>query len=94
MKASQNEPKEDKDSINILTGEIKLWKDFEYALREENRLIFSKMFSECINYARAASSKDEFFSAESLFMVLVLQQQKMINELIVKVYECKKLQKG
>jgi hypothetical protein len=43
------------------------------------------MLSECINYARAASSKDEFFSAESLFMVLVLQQQKTINELIDKI---------
>ena len=47
MKASQNEPKEDKDSINILTGEIKLWKDFEYALREESALLFDKMLSEC-----------------------------------------------
>ena len=36
MKASQNEPKEDKNSINILTGEIKLWKDFEYALSKVN----------------------------------------------------------
>jgi hypothetical protein len=35
--------------------------------------------------ARAASSKDRFFSAESLLMVLTLQQQKMINELIAKV---------
>ncbi|MFL6322856.1 MAG: hypothetical protein ACJ72Q_20590 [Nitrososphaeraceae archaeon] len=65
--------------------EIKSWEHFEYALREENRLIFSKMLSECIDYARAASSKDEFFSAESLFMVLVLQQQKTINELIDKI---------
>jgi hypothetical protein len=97
MKASQNEPKEDKDSINILTGEIKLWKDFEYALREESALLFDKMLSECgqnKDYVRAAISKGECFSAESLYMLLVLQQQKMINELIVKVYECKKLQKG
>lgn len=70
---------------DILNDEIKSWELFEYALREENRLIFSKMLSECINYARAASSKDEFFSAESLFMVLVLQQQKTINELIDKI---------
>jgi len=55
------------------------------------------MLSECgqnKDYVRAAISKDECFSAESLYMLLVLQQQKMINELIVKVYECKKLQKG
>jgi hypothetical protein len=46
------------------------------------------------NYIRAAVSKGECFSGESLYTLLVLQQQKMINELIVKVYECKKLQKG
>jgi hypothetical protein len=46
------------------------------------------MLSECRenqDYIRAASSKGEFFSAESLFMVLILQQQKMINELIAQV---------
>ena len=72
----------------ILTEEIKSWADFEYALREENRLLFNKMLAECgenEDYIRAASSKDEFFSAESLFMVLILRQQKMINELIAKV---------
>lgn len=34
---------------------------------------------------RAANSKDEYFSAESSFMVLILQQQKMVNELITNV---------
>jgi hypothetical protein len=51
------------------------------------------MLSECKeneDCVRAADSKDEFFSAESLFMVLVLQQQKMINKLIAKVSEHKK----
>ena len=46
------------------------------------------MLSECKqneDFVRAANSKDEFFSAESLFLVLILQQQKMINELIAKV---------
>jgi hypothetical protein len=47
------------------------------------------MLSECREnedeYVKAASSKDEFLSAESLFMVLILQQQKMINELITRV---------
>ena len=51
------------------------------------------MFSECKeneDYIKAANCKDEFLSAESLFMVLILQQQKMINELIAKVSERKK----
>jgi hypothetical protein len=75
----------DKD---ILYEVIKSWEHFEYALREENRLLFNKMLSECReneDYIKAANCKDEFFSAESLFMVLILQQQKMINELITKV---------
>jgi hypothetical protein len=57
-------------------------------LREENRILFNKMLIECVeneNYEKAARSKDEFFSAESLFIVLILQQQKMINELITRM---------
>jgi hypothetical protein len=71
---------------DTLSREIKPWTHFEYALRVENRLLFSKMLSEYIeneHYAKAASS--EYFSAESLFTVLILQQQNMINELIAKV---------
>jgi hypothetical protein len=76
------------DQSSILSDEIKSWEHFEYALRKENRLRLSKMLSECTeneDYVKAVSSKDEYFSAESLFMVLILQQQKMINELIAKV---------
>ncbi|MFL6321943.1 MAG: hypothetical protein ACJ72Q_15905, partial [Nitrososphaeraceae archaeon] len=65
------------DESSILSEEIKSWQNFEYALREENRLLFGKMLSECKqneDYVKAASSKDEYFSAESLFMVLILQQ--------------------
>src|SRR5919201_6445920 len=100
MCPSQNEQKAEKEEHNdshnnsILTKEIDSWNNFEYALREDNRLLFNKMLSECReneDYIRAANSKDEFFSAESLFMVLILQQQKMINYLIGKVSERKKL---
>jgi hypothetical protein len=90
MKVSQDEQKEDKDSVNILAKKIKSWKDFEYALREESALLFNEMLSECgqnKDYIRSASSKGEYYSAESLFMVLLLQQQKMINELIAIVSE-------
>jgi hypothetical protein len=95
----QEEQKEEYDDSknNILTKEIDSWSNFEYALREENRLLFNKMLSECKqneDYIRAANSKDEFFSAESLFMVLILQQQKTINELVAKVSEQKKRGSG
>ena len=77
----------------VLSKEIDSWSNFEYALREENRLLFNKMLSECKEnegYIIAAGSKDEFFSDESLFMALILQQQKMINELIAEISEQKK----
>ena len=77
-------------TANILAREIESWKSFEYALREENRILFNKMLSECIenqNYIRAVSSKGDSFAAESLFMVLILQQQKMIKQLITKLSE-------
>jgi hypothetical protein len=55
------------DQYSILTDEIKSWERFEYALREEDRLLFKKMLDECVeneDYARAAGSKDEeYFSA-------------------------------
>ena len=94
IEVSQNEQNED-GNVDILAKEIESWKDFRYALREENALLFNKMLSECSHnkdYIAAVSSKGENYSAESLFMLLILQQQKMINELIAKVSECEKLQ--
>ena len=61
---------------------IDSWSNFEYALREESRLLFNKMLSECKeneDYVKAANSKDEYLSDDSLFMILILQQQKTIN---------------
>ena len=94
----QNRQEHNEDAANnILIREIESWGKFEYALRDENRLIFNKMLSECKeneDLVRAANSKDEFFSAESLFMALILQQQKTINKLITKTSERKKGNSG
>ncbi len=49
------------------------------------------MLSECgqnKDYIRAVNSKGENYPGESLSMLLVLQHEKMINELITKVSEC------
>jgi hypothetical protein len=83
------EGKEEKD---ILNNEIESWKGFEYALREENRLLFSKMLSEYQqneDYDIAAISRGECYSAESFFMALILQQQKMISQLIDRLAKSK-----
>jgi hypothetical protein len=69
----------------ILTKEIESWKGFEYALREENRILFNKMLSECAeneSFLKTVNAKGVQFSAESLFMALIFQQQKMISQLI------------
>lgn len=62
--------------------------------REEDRLVFSKMLSECgknEDYVKATNSNDEYFSAGSLFMVLILQQQKMITDQVSKLRTSKKV---
>ena len=40
-----------------------------------------------VQFANAVDSKGEYFAAESLFMILILQQQRMINQLINKIDE-------
>lgn len=90
LKMPQNEQTEENDNTNFLAEEIESWKDFRYSLREEDTHLFNEMLSECEqdrDYVRAVISKGEYYSADSLFMLLVLQQQKMINELIAKVSE-------
>ena len=95
IEVSQTEQDEN-GNVDILAKEIESWKDFRYAVTEESALLFNEMISECghnEDYIRAVVSKGENYSAESLFMLLVLLRQKMINELIIKVTEYKKLQK-
>ena len=82
---SQNEQNENGNVDDILAKEIESWKDFRYALREEDAVLFDKILSECgqnKDYIRAVISKGQNYSAESLFMLLVLQQQKTISKLI------------
>jgi hypothetical protein len=77
---------------DILTKEIESWGGFEYALREENRILFHKMLSKCRKweYIDCVNAKGENFSAESLFLILIFEQQKMINALIAKLGDMKK----
>ena len=78
--------KEDNDNDNILTKEVMSWKGFEYALRQPNASLFNKMLSEYLEnkeeYISAFKSRESQHSAESLFIALIFQQQKMISKLI------------
>jgi hypothetical protein len=87
------EEEEEEKNQKILDIEIQSWKGFEYALREENRLLFNKMLTECQDneeeYSKAAAARGEPYSAESLFVPLIFQQQKMISQLIDKLSKYK-----
>jgi hypothetical protein len=79
---------EEDENENILAKEVESWKGFEYALRKPNATLFNKMLKECLDnkeYASAFKTKGPQYSAESLFMALIFQQQKMISELIKKL---------
>ena len=74
-----------KEEENMLAMEVESWKGFEYALRSANTVLFSKMLTECLenkDYVTAFRTKGPQYSAESLFMVLIFEQQKTISKLI------------
>jgi hypothetical protein len=78
---------------DILAKEIESWKGFEYALRQPNATLFNKLLTECLEneeYAAAFKTKGPQDSVESLFMVLILQQQKMISKLIEQIQTSQK----
>ena len=87
---------EEEQENNVFSKEIESWSNFEYALREEDSILFKKMLNECQQkegYSKAFKAKGEYNSAESLFMALIFQQQKMINQLIDKISKYKANQK-
>jgi hypothetical protein len=92
---AEEKKKEDEDNNNniLLDKVIESWKSFGYILCEENSILFNKMLSECRaeEYAnKAVNAKGEYYSAESLFMLLIFQQQKIIKRLIEKLTEKEK----
>jgi hypothetical protein len=69
----------------ILENEIESWNSFGNILRNENRIIFRQMLEDIKAYPETAKAKGKNFSFESMCMGLILQQQKMINELLCKL---------
>ena len=80
-----------KEENNVLAKEIESWSNFEYSLREEDRILFSKMLNECQKeeFSNAFNAKGEYHSTESLFLALIFQQQKTLSQLIDKLSEYK-----
>jgi hypothetical protein len=65
---------------DILTKEIKSWKDFANNLSsKEDRELFEKMLNDCYKYAAAINAKGQPFPTEPLIMALLLSQHKMID---------------
>lgn len=82
---SPNSTKTRTDDDKILENEIESWHSFESILRNENRIIFCQMLEEIKTYSETAKAKGKNFSFESMCMGLILQQQKMINEILCKL---------
>jgi len=68
---------------HILTSEIENWRLFARALREENRILFNKMLSECKKkeYYDCVNSKGKSLSSESLFLILILINKSVCNRI-------------
>lgn len=71
------------DDDKILENEIESWHSFGSILRNENRIIFCQMLEDIKTYSETAKAKGKNFSFESMCMELILQQQKMIKELLL-----------
>jgi len=84
----QEQEKNDDTEENLLAKEVESWKNFEYALKKQNAIPFNKMLTECLEneeYAFATKARGSKYSAESLFIALIFQQQRMIGELIKRI---------
>jgi hypothetical protein len=63
--------------------EVESWSKMAYALRQEDRVLFSKMLSEIKQYSAAFEKMTGASTpAESLLMSIILQNQEMINSLM------------
>jgi hypothetical protein len=91
---SSNSIKTRINNDKILENEIESWHSFGNILRNENRIIFHQMLEDIKIYSETAKAKGKNFSFESMCMGLILQQQKMINELLCKLSAKKEINLG
>jgi len=70
---------------DVLTKEIESWKGFADSLRAEDNELFAKMLNDIYKYVAAINAKGRPFPTEPLLMAILLEQQKMIEQLIDQV---------
>ena len=64
-----------------LDHEIQRWNGFARALRQDDRKVFEQLIDICKNYASAASNATRPVLFEAMAMTILLDQQKIINQL-------------
>ena len=64
-----------------LEHEIQRWNGFARALRQDDRIVFEQLMDICKNYASAASNATRPVLFEAMTMTMLLDQQKIINQL-------------
>jgi hypothetical protein len=75
---------------NILENLILEWQGFQRALRKEDREAFDRLMEKARMHASAASYEARIDPAESMFMSILLEQEKEIRELRKKIEELEK----
>jgi hypothetical protein len=75
---------------NVLENLIREWQEFKRALRKEDREAFDRLIEKARMHASAASYETRLDPMESMFMSILLEQEKEIQELKEKIKETKK----
>jgi len=72
---------------NILENLVPEWQEFRRALRKEDREAFDRLMEKARMHASAASYEARVDPVESMFMSILLEQEKEIGELRKKIAE-------
>ena len=73
----------------VLESVIKKWDNFRRALRKNDRKAFDKMMNKARMHSSASIFNIHIDPAESMFMSILLEQEKEIDELKDEVFEAK-----
>ncbi len=74
----------------ILEHAIKKWDNFRRALRRGDRESFDEMMNKARMHSSASSFNIQIDPTESMFMSILLEQEKEIDKLKGKVHEARK----